>query len=242
MNMRRPSFCCPGFTLVELMAAMTVLTLLMVALVAMLDQAMRGWQSAQRGMDARREVRTALQLLDSDLRGMVVSSGRPVFVEVEPPPKSSSRLTFLTLLRTDSQETNNPGDLCAVQYFVDTNANGSYRLFRRLGSSRGVFSNLVAQTNINNGDTLLGNSALTEELAGNVIYFRAELKRWTSNNLIGEDLFGNTNTWQSRPDLIQLELTAYPQQKAQAFRSVTNWTDTNNIQKFGKTYLWRVSP
>ena len=240
MNSTRPRF--QAFTLVELMAAMTVLSLLMVALVAMLDQAMRGWQSAQRGMDARREVRTALQLLDSDLRGMVVSSGRSVFVEVEPPPKSSSRLTFLTLLRTNSQETNNPGDVCVVQYYIDTNAAGSYRLYRRLASSRNVFTNLAAQSNITTAAGLLGNGFLTEELAGNVIYFRAELKRWAGNNLRGDDALGNSTMWQSKPDLVQLELTAYPQQKAQAFRTVTDWTDTNNIQKFGKTYLWRVFP
>lgn len=229
-----------AFTLVELMAAMTVLSLLMVALVAMLDQAMRGWQSAQRGMDARREVRTALQLLESDLKGMVVGTGRPAFV-VEDSTTLSSRLTFLTLLRTNAQETNNPGDVAAVQYYIDTNAAGSFRLYRRLASSRGVYSNLAAQANITTPDALLGTNTIPEELAGNVVYFRAELKRWDSNNLTGTDLLGSTNTWQSRPDLVQLELTAYPQQKAQAFRT-TDWTDTNNIQKFGKTYLWRVFP
>lgn len=240
MNFPRP--CVRAFTLVELMAAMTVLSLLMVALVAMLDQAMRGWQSAQRGMDARREVRTALQLLESDLKGMVVGSGRPAFIEVEPPPKSSSRLTFLTLLRTNSQETNNPGDVAAVQYYIDTNAAGSFRLYRRLGSSRGVYNNLVTQPNITSPDILLGANPVTEELAGNVFYFRAELKRWSNNNLTGADLFNNSTNWQSRPELVQLELTAYSQQKAQAFRTVEDWRNTSNIQKFGKTYLWRVFP
>ena len=223
------------------MAAMTVLSLLMVALVAMLDQAMRGWQSAQRGMDARREVRTALQLLESDLKGMVVAPGRPVFISLD--ANNSSQLTFLTLLNANAQGTNTPGDLCAVQYYVSNNVQGSYRLIRRLGTSPAVLSNLVSQSSITGADSLLGANPVTEELAGNVVYFRAELKRWTTNgNLTGEDLLGNSTAWQSKPDLVQLELTAYPQQKAQAFKTASDWTDTNNIQKFGKTYLWRVSP
>lgn len=238
MNFPRP--CVRAFTLVELMAAMTVLSLLMVALVAMLDQAMRGWQSAQRGMDARRELRTALQMLDSDLRGMVVGNGRPAFITLD--TNQSSQLTFLTLLRTNAQETNNPGDLAAVRYSIDKNSAGSYRLYRRLGSSRGVFSNLVAQPNVTTADALLGMNPVTEELAGNVVYFRAELKRWQGNNLTGTDVLGNSTNWQSRPDLVQLELTAYSQQKAQAFKTDSDWTSTSNIQKFGKTYLWRVFP
>lgn len=229
-----------GFTLVELMAAMTVLSLLMVALVAMLDQAMRGWQSAQRGMDARREVRTALQLLESDLKGMVVTSGRPAFISLD--ANNSSQLTFLTLLNANAQGTNTPGDLCAVQYYVSNNVQGSYRLIRRLGTSPAVLSNLVSQSAITSADSLLGASPVTEELAGNVVYFRAELKRWVGDNLAGDDSLGNSTMWQNKPDLVQLELTAYPQQKAQAFRTVEDWQNTNNIQKFGKTYLWRVFP
>jgi len=229
-----------GFTLVELMAAMTVLSLLMVALVAMLDQAMRGWQSAQRGMDARREVRTALQLLESDLKGMVVTSGRPAFISLD--ANNSSQLTFLTLLNANAQGTNTPGDLCAVQYYVSNNVQGSYRLIRRLGTSPAVLSNLVSQSAITSADSLLGASPVTEELAGNVVYFRAELKRWVGDNLAGDDSLGNSTMWQNKPDLVQLELTAYPQQKAQAFKNASDWTDTNNIQKFGKTYLWRIFP
>ena len=79
----------------------------------------------------------------------------------------------------------------------------------------------------------------------NVVYFRAELKRWDTNstNLLGTDpQTGETNRWRTKPDLVQLELTAFPQQKAQAFRSSADWTSTNHIQKFGKTYLWRVAP
>jgi len=228
--------------------------------VGMFDQAMRGWRSAQRGIDARREVRTALQMLESDLRGMVVTnyslvSGqttndylRPMFIY--PDGLNSSRLTFLTVLGTNAQGTNNPGDLCTVQYFVDTNVRSgltNYTLFRRLLGSTATHSNLKARALLITEDQLLPTNAgaVTEELAMNVVYFRAEPKFWDTNgnNLSGTDpQTGETNRWRTKPDLVQLELTAFPQQKAQAFRSSADWTDTNNIQKFGKTYLWRVAP
>ena len=231
----------PGraFTLVELMAATTVLALLMVALVGMFDQAMRGWQNAQRGIDARREVRAALQFLESDLRGLVVAPGRPVFNDLVDTHgmgfEYNSRLTFLTVLSSNAQTAGNMGDLCAVQYSVEL-TNNSYRLIRRQQMSRDLFPILLANPNITQAETYFQGTPETGELAQNVVYFRAELKSLT--NLVARIEGNSTN----RPDFVQMELTAYPRQVAQGFTARNDWTKTANIQKYAKTYLWRTVP
>lgn len=222
-----------SFTLVELLAATTVLSLLMVALVGMFDQAMRGWQNAQRGIDARREVRAALQFLESDLRGLMIGPGRPIFNELD--DNQSSRLTFLTLLSTNAQEADQRGDVCAVQYRV-VFTNNSYRLIRRLQMSTTTFAVLAGNTNITAASQYVGGDARDEELALNVVYFRSELKSLTNMALRIEG--ASTN----RPDFVQMELTAYPRQIAQGFTQEADFTDTKNIQKYAKTYLWRTAP
>lgn len=228
-----------SFTLVELMAATTVLALLMVALVGMFDQAMRGWQNAQRGIDARREVRAALQFLEADLRGLFVAPGRPVFNDLVDTHgfgfDYNSRITFLTVLSSNAQAAGNAGDLCAVQYSVEL-TNNSYRLIRRQQMSRDLFPILLANPNITQADTYFQGNPEVGELALNVIYFRAELK--TLTNLAARIEGSSTN----RPDFVQMELTAYPRQVAQGFASRNDWTKTANIQKYAKTYLWRTVP
>ena len=140
----------PSFTLVELMAAMTVLSLLMVALVAMFDQAMRGWQSAQRGIDARREVRAALQLIDRDLRGMVVGTNAPYFTEgaASVNKGQEARIYFMTTLPDVAQGNPEGGDLCGVGYYLAwTNmpgeANSRYVLMRYQMEARTLLNRLT---------------------------------------------------------------------------------------------------
>lgn len=158
-----------SFTLVELMAAMTVLTLLMVALMAMLDQATKAWQASHNQIQARREARTALQLLAEDLKGLQVGAvrydeitvttntnvtpptyttninnlylwPRPIFLSYD--PELSSRLTFLTHLPARSQGPGEPDGICGVQYFV-AYTNGAFWLMRRLQMTRRTFTNLT---------------------------------------------------------------------------------------------------
>lgn len=56
-----------AFTLIELMAASTVLSLLLLVMVGMQDQMSRAWNNANRRTDASREARAAFQMISSDL-------------------------------------------------------------------------------------------------------------------------------------------------------------------------------
>ncbi|NDB96398.1 MAG: hypothetical protein EBZ78_09600 [Verrucomicrobia bacterium] len=71
----------PSFTLIELMAATTVLSVVLLMMVGMQDQMSKAWSNANRRTDANREARAALSLMTRDLsrfyyRPSVSSGGR----------------------------------------------------------------------------------------------------------------------------------------------------------------------
>ena len=59
-----------AFTLIELMAATTVLSVVLLMMVGMQDQMSKAWSNANRRTDATREARAAARLMGSDLGGM----------------------------------------------------------------------------------------------------------------------------------------------------------------------------
>ena len=61
-----------SFTLIELMAASTVLSIVLLMMVGMQDQMSKAWSNANRRTDATREARAACQLMASDLAAFVI--------------------------------------------------------------------------------------------------------------------------------------------------------------------------
>jgi len=60
-----------AFTLIELMAATTVLSVMLLMMVGMQDQMSKAWSSSNRRTDATREARAAVQMISSDLSGLL---------------------------------------------------------------------------------------------------------------------------------------------------------------------------
>jgi len=60
-----------GFTLIELMAATTVLSIILLMMVGMQDQMSKAWSNSNRRTDATREARAAVQMISSDLSGLL---------------------------------------------------------------------------------------------------------------------------------------------------------------------------
>ena len=60
-----------AFTLIELMAATTVLSVILLMMVGMQDQMSKAWSNSNRRTDATREARAALQTISSDLTGLL---------------------------------------------------------------------------------------------------------------------------------------------------------------------------
>ena len=61
----------PAFTLIELMAATTVLSVILLMMVGMQDQMSKAWSNSNRRTDATREARAAVQTISSDLTGLL---------------------------------------------------------------------------------------------------------------------------------------------------------------------------
>jgi prepilin-type N-terminal cleavage/methylation domain-containing protein len=70
----------PGFSLIELLASMSVLTVMCLLLLMFLDQAMTAWRHSERKIDAFREARAALHFLRRDLQSMLVDERIPFYV------------------------------------------------------------------------------------------------------------------------------------------------------------------
>ena len=60
-----------AFTLIELMAATTVLSVILLMMVGMQDQMSKAWSNSNRRTDATREARAAVQMISSDLSGLL---------------------------------------------------------------------------------------------------------------------------------------------------------------------------
>lgn len=245
-----------AFTLVELLVATAITSLLILGMTGVFDQAMKAWRLASRRGDAEREVRAALSTIQRDFSSLMVSTNLPIYRITGatnnryigpanlPDYNGNVAVFFLSTLATNQQATNNPGDLCGVGYYVAWDSiNRSYNLYRYLQSSRNQYDRTRAFISDSNSlaakDGLFRTTTNPDEIVGaNVVNFRVEFKTLPA-------LFGNVTSQDgpiisSRPGYAQLELTAYGGEAVRSFSSSNDWTSQSNIQKFGRTYLWRV--
>jgi prepilin-type N-terminal cleavage/methylation domain-containing protein len=94
---------CASFTLIELLAAIAILTIIMLALYNVSDQISKAWQLGERRTEVAQEARLVLELIGTELEGAQVSTGSPT--------GSGKLLTFWT----DEDSTVLPGAPAAMQ-------------------------------------------------------------------------------------------------------------------------------
>jgi uncharacterized protein (TIGR02599 family) len=150
-----------AFSLAELLVSTAVLSILMLLLFGLLEQATRAWQASEKKVDAFREARAALYLLKRDLEGLLVNDSVPFFrfddpVALSPllysgptlntPAKHGDALFFISHQSGDAQDSSKAkSDLCAIGYYLvyDRDSTNkltgstpkSYRLLRYFKSS-----------------------------------------------------------------------------------------------------------
>ena len=74
-----------AFTLIELMVAAAITTLLLLGMTGIFDQAMKAWRLSSRRGDAEREIRAALGTLQRDLGGVVINTNLPMYLGITDP-------------------------------------------------------------------------------------------------------------------------------------------------------------
>ena len=141
LNPLTPRYCVAAFTLIELMAATTVLSIILLMMVGMQDQMSKAWSNSNRRTDATREARAACRLMAQDLSGLVFrrtnndddtdnippallengvpflysSNGAGSLITI-PTPQSSASYFFGLSSRKASGA--NSGDLAIVGYYI----------------------------------------------------------------------------------------------------------------------------
>lgn len=244
-----------SFTLVEILVATAITSLLLMGMTGIFDQAMKAWRLASRRGDAEREVRATLTMMQKDLSSLVIQSNLPVYRITNPananfigpgrsPDYSGSVAIFFLTLLSPSGQAGDSGDLCGVGYYVAWDSvTQSYNLYRYLRTSSQLLpalSGFLARSDpIESRTGLFPANNNPDELVGaNVVNFRAEYK--TLPPLFGDVTSQDGPVITERPGYVQLELTAFGSEAARTFSSSNDWLATTNIQRKARTYLWRV--
>lgn len=116
------SFFPRGFTLLELLVSMAVMSIVLLVLLQTTSASLNMWRASERKISAGREGRGAIQLIDQDFKGIIA----PTNPALRPALVGNTGFRFLTLKPLDFQDTNtaagNVGDVCFVEYRFANNA------------------------------------------------------------------------------------------------------------------------
>jgi type II secretory pathway pseudopilin PulG len=128
-----------AFTIVELLIAATMTIVIVAMLGTMLGSLMGTASHANQRIDSFREARSALQLIERDLAGLIHAPSSAYFLV--------TNLTYSDPATTKARQnkpfgtSNAPGDLCAVGYYSSWDAtNHCYALHRYFRDSAATFN------------------------------------------------------------------------------------------------------
>jgi len=259
-----------AFTLIELMAATTVLSVILLLMVGMQDQMSKAWSNSNRRTDATREARAAARLMAADLRGMgfrpntpnssydsfatvLSNQGLPYLYSSNGSgsltiPNAQSGSAYLFALCNQASRGTNYTDIGLVGYYIAasgrTNINGfvvtNYNLHRYYVPASNAISNLTSWFASKTATTLFSgvNPSTDDILARNTCNLRITFfGRPVPNGLNYSNSPNPSSTY--RGNKVQIEWTTYPDDVAQKI-ALTDWASTANIQKFGRSFEFRL--
>jgi GxxExxY protein len=229
-----------AFSLLELLVAVSVLSILLVILLNIVQGATSLWRTSENKVEAYREARAALQVMSSDLKNILPTTNADFF---RTNLTNTPNLGFLATLPLSSQNTNSLSDVCTVGYFLAYNnkspvagASGrqSYNLYRYFVESNETFAKLTDASGPT--DVLDFDSDFPPEiLARNVVSFNATYFVTNSSGL--------TNWTQSlttpMPQVVEIKITAVNNERTMRFgaRSASSEWDTFSANTNSPDYL-----
>jgi GxxExxY protein len=244
-----------AFSILELLVAVSVLSILLVVLLNIVQGATSLWRGSENKVEAYREARAALQVMSSDLKNILPTTNTDFFRTNLTSYPSPTNLTFLAALPSSSQDTtSSKSDICAVGYFVaydnkspvaGNNGRQSYNLYRYFVESNETFAKLTA-----NPTTALTASLDTshfEILARNVVGFNATYS--VTNGSGGFDPWTQNATY-PMPQVVEIKVTAVNNERTMRFgarNADAEWKDfsanTNSPDylKNTKTFTTRIN-
>jgi len=262
--------CRAAFTLIELMAATTVLSIILLMMVGMQDQMSKAWSNSNRRTDATREARAAVSLMAADLtcpifRQKTNSSPKDEFaysltnkglpfvyssngtgsgLTIPNIQSGSSCLFFVAPRKTSGTGSS---DLALIGYFVmqtnGTNINGftttNYNLYRYYVTNPAAnLASWFATPTI--GNLFANIPANSEMLARNVANLKILFYNEGQPIVEGSNYTNGTTGTNYRGNKLQIALTLYPEDTAQKFTNIVNWTNSENIKRYARSFEFRV--
>ena len=234
-----------GFTLVEILIAMAVASLLVVSLLSIVSGSMDVSKQANASMFSKSSAQAALNLMVTDLDSLVVSRNAGEVLKFANGSLTNSSLTLLTTSMVDSYSTDgsgSPGIPRLVQYVIkyDTTpasySTKSFGLYRNVLDTTETFNEVIGNTL----NTIPTNSNL---LVPNVV--RMQVNLYTN---YGAGLWTNMETITSTnfpPGVVvEVALTVLDEPYIQRFGDGSrpgNNSEANLIKQYGRTLIRRVS-
>ena len=259
-----------AFTLIELMAATTVLSIILLMMVGMQDQMSKAWSNSNRRTDATREARAACILMARDLSTFAMRGkafGRfdsfPTNLTNAPVPfyyfngsggiapgGASNCAQFFGLI-PQASKTNDPADIALVGYYIalanNTNVNGfvttSYNLFRYYIAPSNVAAGIATWLSTPNGtaNALFTNIATNSEiLARNACNLQIKIYSGTTMN----NGLNFSNKGANNPAFYQGNKMGIELSfyPEDTAQKITNsaWMNTTNIQKYARSFEFKI--
>jgi type II secretory pathway pseudopilin PulG len=238
----------PAFSILELLVAVSVLSILLVVFLNIVQGATSLWRGSENKVEAYREARAALQVMSSDLKNILPTTNTDFF---RTNLTNSPNIGFLAALPISSQDTTtSKSDICAVGYFVaydnkspvaGDNGRQSYNLYRYFVESNETFMKIK-----NNPESGLDiDPERLEILARNVIDFNASYFTTDGSNFSKWNRSPATNM----PHLIEIQITSVNNERTMRFgarNADAEWKDfsanTNSPDylKNTKTFTTRI--
>ena len=238
----------PAFSLLEVLVAISVLSIILVILLNIVQNATSLWRGAENKVETYREARAGLQVMSSDLKNILPTTNADFF---RTNLTNSPNIGFLAALPISSQDTTtSKSDICAVGYFVaydnkspvaGDNGRQSYNLYRYFVESNETFMKIK-----NNPESGLDiDPERLEILARNVIDFNASYFTTDGSNFSKWNRSPATNM----PHLIEIQITSVNNERTMRFgarNADAEWKDfsanTNSPDylKNTKTFTTRI--
>ena len=260
---------CAAFTLIELMVALAVTSILLVLLLNMVDSGTKLWRVNENRVDSYREARAAIGILARDLQNVLPNKNPantflfnatafPILPDVGnlvTDTNQGAALFFLAALPAKSQAAaSNRSDVCQVGYFLafgksssaSNSAVNTLNIYRYLLSSDETFQRLTNSPHSPFPSTLTTSDARVELLARNVTRFTASAYTYTNGSLVVFSASTNTPI----PDLLEIRISAINQEAGKKLGTdvadFSTWTSTsgpahsNTIAPAEQTFTARI--
>jgi type II secretory pathway pseudopilin PulG len=234
-----------AFSLIELLVATTVFSLLCVLMFSIVSSSTGLWRTQEAQEESFREARAALNFLSRDLANAMVTTNAQWFYA------SSNRIAFLTSLPPSSQsDGRDRGDLCAVGYSLewakvdpdDASEIPRLALYRYVRFSVPTHRSLIMNSAVSIEQIFEApdsTDTVRELLARNMSRFSCDLY---STNSLGEPVpFAPAEVM---PKILQFSMSVLNDGTASKLTSRAQWEDASSplILQNERTFTLRVRP